>query len=128
MRRSTDFERAVRRGRRCGRPTVVLHASLVGTASSAAPGSDVRPGQALVGFVVSRAVGSAVVRNRVKRQLRAVVRARLDDLPADLLLVVRANPAAASASSELLAADLDRALPRLLRALAAGPAPTEPAT
>ena len=41
-----------------------------------------RPGEpALVGFVVSKAVGPAVVRNRVKRRLRPAVRARLDDLP-----------------------------------------------
>jgi ribonuclease P protein component len=70
---------------------------------------------ARVGLVVSRAVGPAVVRNRVKRRLRALATARLGQLPAGALLVVRANPAAAAASSELLGSELDRALSRVLR-------------
>ena len=66
------------------------------------------------GFVVSRAVGPAVVRNRVKRRLRPLVRARMHRLPAAAELVVRAQPAAATASSARLATDLDRCLDRLL--------------
>lgn len=108
MRRGSDFERAVRRGRRAGRPTLVLHAS----------SSDAGAEATRVGFVVSRAVGGAVVRNRVKRQLRAVLAGRVDELPAGLLLVVRANPAAAGATSTRLAADVDAALPRVLKAVA----------
>jgi ribonuclease P protein component len=73
-----------------------------------------------VGFVVSRAVGSSVVRSVVKRRLRAVMAARLDRLPPDLLLVVRATPASALASSAELAADLDVALARSLVGLRAG--------
>jgi ribonuclease P protein component len=56
-----------------------------------------------------------VVRNRVKRRLRAVARDRLERLPDGALLVVRANPAAAGASSAELGAALDRALDRALR-------------
>lgn len=66
-----------------------------------------------VGFVVSRAVGGAVTRNRVQRRLRHVVRSRLASLPVGALVVVRALPAAAAASSAELAADLDSALRRL---------------
>jgi ribonuclease P protein component len=66
-----------------------------------------------VGFVVSKAVGNAVVRNRVKRQLRHIAGDRLDRLPAGSSVVVRANPAAAGAKS--LAADFDSALASLLR-------------
>ena len=66
-----------------------------------------------MGFVVSKAVGSAVVRNRVKRQLRHLTRERMALLPGGSLVVVRANPAAAGATS--LAADLDSALGSLLR-------------
>jgi ribonuclease P protein component len=51
-----------------------------------------------VGFVVSKAVGNAVVRNRTKRRLRASVATRLTGIPAGLDLVVRANPAAAEAT------------------------------
>jgi len=63
--------------------------------------------------VVSKAVGNAVDRNRVKRRLRAQVAERLDRLPAGSVVAVRALPAAGSASSLLLGRDLDRALDRL---------------
>lgn len=69
---------------------------------------------ARVGFVVSRAVGTAVTRNLVKRRLREVVRGRLGDLPPGTLLVVRANPAAATASWPGLQRDLKVALGRAL--------------
>jgi ribonuclease P protein component len=74
---------------------------------------------ALIGLVVSRAVGSAVVRTLVKRRLRALLANRIETVPPGVLLVVRANPAASDASSQALAADLDVVLPRVLRALAA---------
>ena len=70
---------------------------------------------AKVGFVVSRAVGPAVVRNRVKRRLRELMRARLDSLPGGCMVVVRVHPAAAAARQADLAADLDPVLRRLLR-------------
>jgi ribonuclease P protein component len=69
----------------------------------------------LVGFVVNKAVGNAVLRNRVHRRLRAVLATRLPDLPAGSLMVVRALPSSASASYDELAADVDAALTRLLR-------------
>ncbi|MFF5205231.1 ribonuclease P protein component [Streptosporangium sp. NPDC000396] len=105
MRRGEEFANAVRKGSRAGRPTLVAHLSV----------PDDTDGMPLVGFVVSRAVGGAVVRNRVKRQLRHLMRDRLHRLPRGSLLVVRANPPAASARSERLAAELDVALDRLLR-------------
>ena len=72
------------------------------------------PGSAQVGFVVSRAVGGAVVRNRVRRRLRHLVRDRLVDLPGGAVLVVRALPAAAGAPYDELRADLARCLERVL--------------
>src|SRR5690606_19352415 len=104
MRRSDEFADAIRRGRRAGRPTLVAHLKT--------RDADVPP---LVGFVVSKAVGGAVVRNRVRRRLRHLMRARLEAIPRGSLLVVRANPPAASARSEHLAAELDAVLDRLLR-------------
>ncbi|GAA0423056.1 ribonuclease P protein component [Acrocarpospora corrugata] len=104
MRRGDEFAEAIRRGRRAGRPSLVAHLR-VGD-------GDTTP---LVGFVVSKAVGGAVIRNQVKRRLRHLMRARIHLLPRGSLLVVRANPPAASARSENLAADLDVALERLLR-------------
>ncbi|MEU6731336.1 ribonuclease P protein component [Nonomuraea wenchangensis] len=103
MRRGEDFEAAVRRGKRAGRPTLVVHFRVSGEEPP------------LVGFVVSKAVGGAVIRNKVKRRLRHLMRERLDRLPGGSLLVVRANPPAASARFEHLAAELDAALDRLLR-------------
>ncbi len=67
----------------------------------------------LVGFVVSKAVGGAVTRNRVKRRLRHLARARTAWLPARGMLVVRALPAAADAPYEVLARALDRCLAKV---------------
>jgi ribonuclease P protein component len=66
-----------------------------------------------VGFVVSKAVGNAVVRNRVKRRLRHLAREHLASLPGSAVLVVRALPAAGTASGTELAADLSRCLERV---------------
>lgn len=75
----------------------------------------VRSGEpAKVGFIVSRAVGSAVVRNRVKRRIRDLMRGYVGSLPGGCLLVVRANPAAATARQADLAADLDLVMRKLL--------------
>jgi ribonuclease P protein component len=74
----------------------------------------VPPSGARAGFVVGRSVGNSVVRHRVTRQLRAVVRAELDRLPATADLVVRARPEAATAGSAVLRRDLTSGLDRLL--------------
>lgn len=69
-----------------------------------------------VGVVASRAVGNAVVRNRTKRRLRALLAERLPGLPEGLDLVVRANPPAATAATRELRLALDQALPRAVSA------------
>ncbi|MCA1191821.1 MULTISPECIES: ribonuclease P protein component [unclassified Saccharopolyspora] len=96
-------------------------------ASAAGPrsDSDIEPTRdtgepARVGFVVSKAVGNAVLRHRVTRRLRHLMRDRLDALPAGTLVVVRALPPAATASSSDLGSDLDAAL-RKLRVVRGGP-------
>ena len=104
VRRPQEFRLVTRTGRRAGGRTVTAHLLLV-------PGGE----PAKVGFIVSRAVGCAVVRNRVKRRLREIMRARLDSLPGGCMLVVRAQPAAALARQSELATDVDQALRRLLR-------------
>jgi ribonuclease P protein component len=108
MRHGAEFTLAVRTGTRAGRPRVVGHLLVRDDELH-------RQEPARVGFVVSRAVGSAVTRNRVKRQLRALVRGYLQSFPGGSLLVVRANAAAAHASHPDLAADLDSVISRLLR-------------
>ncbi len=66
-----------------------------------------------VGFVVSKAVGNAVVRHRVARRLRHMVRERVGTLPPGSALVVRALPSAAVATSAELGQDFDAAIRRL---------------
>lgn len=99
MRASQDFALTIRRGARAGRSTLVVHCRLVGD----------RP-DAHVGFVVSRAVGNAVVRNQVRRRMRGVVVEHRASLPQGADVVVRALPAAAAASYQDLASDLLSAL------------------
>jgi len=84
LRSSADFARTVRGGVRAGRPTLVVHALL-------RDGNMTR-----VGFVVSKAVGGAVVRNRVKRRLRAMIRPLVSTATTGCDVVVRALPAAAT--------------------------------
>lgn len=90
-------------------------ASRAETASTPTRGSWEPP---RVGFVVSKAVGVAVVRHRVARRLRHLMRERLARFPAGTLVVVRALPPAAKASSRDLGTDLDAAF-RKLRVLVA---------
>ena len=104
------FAPTIRRGARAGSRTLVVH--LAGAAPSGAP--DEPAGDPVVGLVVSKAVGGAVVRNQVKRRLRHLTRERLSSLPGSAVLVVRALPAAAEASSTALGQDLDRVLARVL--------------
>ena len=69
----------------------------------------------LVGFVVSKAVGNAVVRNKVKRRMRAIVAGHLSEVPPDARIVVRSLPAAASTDFAQLEADFVSCLRRGVR-------------
>jgi ribonuclease P protein component len=101
MRRPAQFEQAVRTGARGGRSTLVVH---IVTRTDPGPGP-------VVGFVVSKAVGNAVTRNRVKRRLRALTAERISGLPEDAGIVVGGGAApAAGVDYATLAHDLDGAL------------------
>ena len=81
--------------------------------------TDARAGQPpRVGFVVSKAVGNAVVRNRTKRVLRALVSARIGVLPAGVDVVIRANADLPGAPAAAASKDLDRLLATVLRRVA----------
>ncbi|WP_078856738.1 ribonuclease P protein component [Streptomyces sp. NBRC 109706] len=110
LRRREDFATAMRRGRRAGRPHLVVH--LHGGTDPHVAEESAPPPRA--GFVVSKAIGNSVVRHRVQRRLRHLMRARLSVLPAGSLVVVRALPGVESAASDQLARELDAALERLL--------------
>jgi ribonuclease P protein component len=112
LRASADFAATFRgpRGARAGATLIVVHANQADTRAGQPP---------RVGFVVSKAVGGAVVRNRTKRRLRALVAARVDAIPAGTDLVIRANPVAAQASSASLGVELDMLLPRVTARLGA---------
>ena len=99
----------MRGGVRTARPTVVVHAR-----HSQSPPTR-------VGFVVSKAVGNAVTRNRVKRRLRHLVIPLLDECP-DAIVVVRALPPAAT-EPDRLASDLSEAWARTMARLTQGGSP-----
>jgi ribonuclease P protein component len=137
LRRRVDFTEAVRAGRRAGRGSLVVHlvtpnldtpnlvtSSSVATQNGGAEASlePVRADQSVrAGFVVSKAVGGAVVRNLVRRRLRHLVRDRLGALAPGSTLVVRALPAAADRRYDELAADLDAAIASATRPRVRGP-------
>ena len=106
MRRSADFALAVRSGDRAGRSLLTGYLLVREDGGAQAP---------LIGFVVSKAVGNAVVRNKVRRRLRSVMRGYLPTLPGGSLVVVRAHPQAAAARQADLAAELDLVMGRLMR-------------
>ncbi|HZP83779.1 MAG TPA: ribonuclease P protein component [Chthonomonadaceae bacterium] len=86
LRANRDFRRVYARGRSWKNEIAVLY-SLRRTATDAPETTGRR-----IGFVVSKKLGDAVVRNRSKRRLREAVRRRLADLnegPLDLVFVGR---------------------------------------
>jgi ribonuclease P protein component len=103
LRTSPDFTAILRR-----RGRVTVDAQLLVLTANTVPGRQYLPSR--VGFVVGRPVGNAVARNRTKRRLREQCRARLALLTPGVDYVVRAHPAAASASSAALGSALDEAM------------------
>jgi len=89
--RAPDYERVKRDG-------LVRHGKLL-TLSAAVV---VNSGACRVGFIASRRLGSAVVRNRVRRRLREIVRKHQHDLRQDLWIVLIAKREAATASYRTL--------------------------
>ena len=88
--RSRDFDAVYRHGRSVSTRFLVLYSF----------DRDGPAGDARLGLAVPKAVGGAVVRNRVKRQLKEIWRGRLERIPAgrDYVIVVRPGlPEAAEA-------------------------------
>ncbi|HTY33712.1 ribonuclease P protein component [Mycobacterium sp.] len=102
MRRSTEFDAAVKYGVRSAQPDVVVHVRR-------APEDGTGP---RVGLIVAKTVGSAVDRHRVARRLRHVARSMLEDLHPSDRVVIRALPSSRQVSSARLEQQLRRGLRR----------------
>ena len=107
---STDVSTTVRSGVRNGRRNVVLYAAAIAADEPSR-----------IGFIVSKSVGNAVVRNLVKRRLREAAAASLGEHGTGLAVVVRALPASANASWDQLLSDYNAALGSTLTRLAGRP-------
>ena len=99
--RGAEYKAVVRRGRRCAAAHTITDVMTSG---------DERP--ARFGFIVSKQVGSAVVRNTVRRRLKAVSLGALDDVARGSDVVIRALPSAAKADFSELRAEVERCLAR----------------
>jgi ribonuclease P protein component len=102
--RSADFDRVYRQGRSHANRLLVLYAF---------PRGDDEPPR--LGLSVSRKVGGAVERNRVKRLVREAFRAAAPELPAGLDVVVVARPDALEVAEREGLAGIAAALGELLR-------------
>jgi ribonuclease P protein component len=110
--RSADFERVYRQGRSHGNRYLVLYAF---------PRSG--EGEARLGVSVSRKVGGAVDRNRVKRLLREAVSASETTMPAGHDVVVVARPDARELAEREGLTGVQAALAELLEKAAGAGAP-----
>lgn len=70
-------------------------------------------GAAHIGFTVSRRVGNAVVRNRVRRRLKEILRTQQACMSSDHEFVVIALPSAAKASFGVLQQEVQCLLDRV---------------
>ncbi|MEO6826455.1 MAG: ribonuclease P protein component [Microbacteriaceae bacterium] len=97
--RGDDYRNAVRRGARFGARHTVMYLS------RNRGGADIR-----FGFIVSKAVGNAVQRNRVRRRLKSIAWQLRDRLEPGTDVVIRALPASALASWSTLQEEVFRAV------------------
>lgn len=90
-----DYKSVVRRGKRAGTPHLMIYSTVREAA-----------GPARFGFIVSKAVGNAVVRNTVRRRLKSIALEMLPAISPGVDVVVRARPEAAQASWVTLRAEI----------------------
>lgn len=110
LRSTRDFTRV----RQVGRTYAAAHlvVSVAQHAEAVGLDSPQLPPPSRVGFVVGKRVGNAVVRNRVRRRLREVMRARLPQVAPGWDVVVAARAGAASNSTARLDSELNGLLAR----------------
>ena len=66
--------------------------------------------QSRFGFSIKRALGGAVVRNRIRRRVREIVRCRRQEIPAGWDIVIHPKSSVAEAPFAALTAELVRLL------------------
>ena len=113
--RSAEFERVYRQGRSKGNRFFVLYAFAHGEA-------DDRPDGPRLGLSVSRRVGGAVDRNRVKRVLREAFWQEAERLPSGSDYVVVARPDARDLAEREGTPGMRAALAELVDGLGGAPA------
>nr|WP_208379829.1 ribonuclease P protein component [Microbacterium endophyticum] len=96
-----DYKAVVRRGARASGAHTITY--VVSREASTSP---------RFGFIVSKQVGSAVTRNRVRRRLKAVCLSALPHVRAGSEVVIRALPSAAKASFASLESEVMSSLER----------------
>jgi ribonuclease P protein component len=101
----TDYRSVVRGGSRCAGAHTVTY--VVSTTQQRPP---------RFGFIVSKQVGGAVVRNRVRRRLKALCAEAMTDVREGADVVIRALPSAADADFDALRTEVVRCLSRKARA------------
>ena len=99
--RGADYKSVVRRGRRCAGPSTVTYVTHTG---------EDRP--ARFGFIVSKQVGGAVVRNTIRRRLKAICAEATPSVRTGADVVIRALPSSATAEFSDLRAEVIRCLER----------------
>jgi len=114
LHRSAEFIRLQRIGARFQSPHFVVYAG------NLADNPDDEPARSRLGVTVSRRVGIAVARNRVKRRVREIFRRVIrDNLPAGTSIVVIARAGAATLASPAINNELTMAAHNLSGRMAA---------
>lgn len=99
--RGAEYRTVVRRGAKCAAANTITYVVASGEQRSAR-----------FGFIVSKQVGTAVTRNRVRRRLKAVCADALPAVRPGADIVVRALAASATAEYATLRAEVTQCLAR----------------
>jgi ribonuclease P protein component len=97
--KADDYRAVVRRGRRVVAESTVSYVSM-----------NPNGGPPRFGFIVAKTVGNAVVRNTVRRRLKAACHAALGRTNEGTDIVIRALPSAALAPYARVVDDVERAI------------------